>query len=327
MRRREFITAFSGAAAAWPLGALAQQPTPSKPMPVVGVIVSGVTTAFIEAAIRQGLSETGRIEDQNVKAEFHWVENVDQLPQMAADLARRQVSVIVGAGLPAALAAKAATATIPIVFETAGDPVQVGLVASLNRPGGNITGVTQLASELVSKRVGLLHDLIPAASTIGFLVNPTDPRAEAQTKQMREAAREFGLQVQILDASSVAAVDTAFANMPGPKVGGLLVGSGVLFRRQAKQLPSLESRYGMPLIYQYREYVEAGGLISYGASLSDTYRQVGVYVGRVLKGEKPADMPVMRPTKFELVINLKTAKALGLTIPPGVLAIADEVIE
>jgi ABC-type uncharacterized transport system substrate-binding protein len=328
MRRREFIVLIGGAAAL-PLSVRAQQqPTPLKPMPVVGFMNSSATTAFMEAAVRQGLGETGYIEGQNVKVEFHWAEgHDDQLPAMAADLVRRQVSVIAAATLSAALAAKAATPTIPVVFETAGDPVKFGLVASLNRPGGNVTGVTQLASELVSKRIGLLHDLIPAATTIGFLVNPVDPRAETQTKEVREAAKEFGLQVQILDASSDTAVDTAFANLPGPRAAGLLVGSGILFRRQAEGLPSLEARYGMPVIYQYREYVEAGGLISYGASIIDTYRQVGVYVGRILKGEKPADMPVMRPTKFELVINLKTAKTLGLTIPPGVLAIADEVIE
>ncbi|HLX15363.1 MAG TPA: ABC transporter substrate-binding protein [Bradyrhizobium sp.] len=332
MRRREFIVALGGAAI-WPVAVRAQQqPTPLKPMilkpmPVVAFVNPSASTPFMEASVRQGLSESGYIEGQNVKAEFHWLENVDQLRTIVADLVRRQVSVIAASTVPAALAAKAATTTIPIVFQMAGDPVKLGLVASLSRPGGNITGVTQLASELVSKRVGLLHDLIPTATTIGFLVNPADPRAEAQTKEVREAAREFGLQVQVLDATSDTAVDIAFANLPGPRAAGLLVGSGILFRRQAEHLPSLEARYAMPVIYQYREYVEAGGLISYGASLTDTYRQMGVYAGRVLKGEKPADMPVMRPTKFELVINLKTAKALGLTIPPGVLAIADEVIE
>ena len=334
MRRRDFINLIGGAAATWPIaGRAQQQPTPPKPMilkpmPVVGFLNPSVLIALHEAALRQGLSENGYVEGQNIKTEFHWAEGHDErLPAMAADLVRRQVSVIAAVSAPAALAAKASTATIPIVFETAGDPVKLGLVASLNRPGGNMTGVTQLASELVAKRVGLLHDLVPTATTIGFLVNPVDPRVETQTKEVWEAAEALGLQVQILKGTTDTEIDTAFANLPGSRAAGLLVGSGVLWRRQAEQLPSLEARYGMPVIYQYREYVEAGGLISYGASLTDTYRQVGVYVGRVLKGEKPADMPVMRPTKFELVINLKTAKALGLTIPPGILAIADEVIE
>ncbi|HLX15361.1 MAG TPA: ABC transporter substrate-binding protein [Bradyrhizobium sp.] len=295
---------------------------------MIGFMSSSANAEWTEAALRRGLSETGYIDGQNVTAQFHSAEGRDDLlPEIAADLVRRQVSVIVAITAPAALAAKAATATIPIVFETAGDPVKLGLVASLNRPGGNITGVSQLSSELVAKRVGLLHDLIPNAAMIGFLVNPVDPRVETQTREVQEAAQRLGLQVQILRARTEPEIDTAFANLPGPRAAGFLVGSGILFRKQAEQLPSLEARYGIPVIYQYREYAAAGGLISYGTSLTDAHRQVGIYAGRILKGEKPADMPVMRPTKFELVINLKTAKALGLTIPPGVLAIADEVIE
>jgi putative tryptophan/tyrosine transport system substrate-binding protein len=246
---------------------------------------------------------------------------------MAADLVRGRVSVIAAITAQAALAAKAASTSIPIVFETAGDPVALGLVASLNKPGGNITGVTQRGSELVAKRVGLLHDLIPTAATIGFLVNPDDPRLETQTSEIQEAAQKHGLRVEVLRATTESEIDMAFANLRDSQAAGSLVGSGVLFRMPPAKFISLEARYGVPVIYQYREYVEAGGLMSYGASLTDSDHQLGIYVGRILKGEKPADMPVLRPTKFELVINLKTAKAFGLTIPPGVLAIADEVIE
>jgi ABC-type uncharacterized transport system substrate-binding protein len=235
--------------------------------------------------------------------------------------------VIAATTTPAALAAKAATATIPIVFETAGDPIRLGLVASLNRPGRNVTGVTQLSSELVSKRLGLLHDLIPTATTIGLLVNPTDPRAETQTRDMQEAAHALGLQIHVLNASTEGEIDTAFANLAQLRAGALFVGTGELFTRRPKQLAALAARQRVPAIYQYREFAAAGGLISYGTSLTDAYRLTGIYTGRVLKGEKPADMPVLQPTKFELVLNLKTAKALGLEIPPGVLAIADEVIE
>jgi putative tryptophan/tyrosine transport system substrate-binding protein len=325
MRRREFITLLGGAAA-WPLSVRAQQPA----MPVIGFMNNGTPKGneYLRAAFRKGLSETGYIEGQNVTIEYHWAEDHDErLPGFAADLVRRQVSLIAATSTQAALAAKATTATVPIVFETGGDPIELGLVASLNRPGGNITGVTQLSSELVAKRLGLLHDLIPTATIIGFLLNPTDPRAESQTKDMQEAAHALGLQIHVLNASTEGEIDKAFATLPQLRAGALLVGAGNFFIRRHEQLAALAARQGVPAIYQHRENAAAGGLISYGTSIIDSYRQAGVYAGRVLKGEKPADLPVMRPTKFELVINLKTAKTLGVAIPSGVLAIADEVIE
>jgi putative tryptophan/tyrosine transport system substrate-binding protein len=323
MRRRIFITLL-GATAARPFGAYAQQPA----LPVIGFMNLSTARPFMEAAFREGLKETGYGESQNVTTEYHWAEgHDDRLSAMAVDLVRRRVSVIAATGTPAALAAKGATATIPIVFETAGDPVKLGLVASLNRPGGNITGVSQLSSELVSKRLGLLHDLIPSASAVGFLVNPVDPRTESQTAEMQEAGRTLGLQLHVLNASTEAEIDTAVASLSELRLGALVVGTGDLFSRRSERLAASIARQGVPAIYQYREYAAAGGLVSYGASLTDSYRQVGVYTGRILKGEKPADLPVMRPTRFELVINLKTAKTLGLTIPPGILAIADEMIE
>ena len=299
-------------------------------MPVIGFMNNGTPKGneYLRAAFRKGLSETGYIEGQNVTIEYHWAEDHDErLPGFAADLVRRQVSLIAATSTQAALAAKATTATVPIVFETGGDPIELGLVASLNRPGGNITGVTQLSSELVAKRLGLLHDLIPTATIIGLLVNPTDPRAETQTSEMQEAAHALGLQIHVLNASTEGEFKTAFAMLSQLRVGALLVGTSNLFSRRREQLVALAARQGVPAIYQYREYAAAGGLISYGTSITDAYRLAGIYTGRVLKGEKPADLPVLRPTKFELVINLKTAKSLGLDVPLHLQQIADEVIE
>jgi ABC-type uncharacterized transport system substrate-binding protein len=325
MRRREFITLVGGMAT-WPLAAHAQQPV----MPVIGFMNVGTSKEdeYLRAAFLKGVNETGYAEGQNVTIEYYWADgHPDRLPGLIADLVRRKVSVIAATSTSAALAAKDATASIPIVFETAGDPITLGLVASLSRPGGNVTGVTQLSSELVSKRLGLLHDLVPGARMIGFLVNPIDPRAETQISEMQEAALALGLQIHVLNAGTDAEIDAAFARLAELRPGALVVGTSDLFSRQAERLAAALARQGLPAIYQYREYAAAGGLISYGASLTDSYRQVGNYIGRLLKGEKPADLPVIRPTRFEMVINLATARALGLTIPPAVLAISDEVIE
>jgi putative tryptophan/tyrosine transport system substrate-binding protein len=323
MRRREFI-GFVGGAAAWPLATRAQQPT----LPLVGFMDLSTTRPFMEAAVRKGLGEAGYFEGESVATEYHWADgHDDRLPAIAADMVRRRVNVIVAGGTPSGLVAKDATATIPVIFEIAGDPVRLGLVTSLNRPGRNVTGVTQLSSELVSKRLGLLHDLIPTASIVSFLVNPTDPRMDAQITEMQAAAEALGLQLLVLKAGTDAEIDMAVTSLPELHAAALVVGTGDLFSRQAERLSKLVALRRMPTIYQYREYADAGGLISYGASLADAYRQVGLYAGRVLKGEKPADLPVMRATKFELIINFKTAEALGIAIPPGLLAIADEVIE
>jgi ABC-type uncharacterized transport system substrate-binding protein len=326
MRRREVIALLGSSAVAWPFGAPAQQPA----APVVGFVNASASTesARFAGPFRQGLADTGYIEGQNVAIEYRWADShYERLPDMIADLVRRRVAVLAATSTPAALAAKAATTDIPIVFETAGDPITLGLVDSLSRPTGNVTGVTQLSSELVSKRVGLLHDLIPTAKIIASLINQSDPRAESQSREMHEAARAVGVQLHVLNASNEAEIDRAFTKLLQLRADALLVGTGELFNKRQAQLVALAARQAVPAFYQYREFPIAGGLISYGASLTDSYRQAGVYTGRILKGEKPADVPVWQPTKFELIINLKTAKALGLTIPPGVLAIADEVIE
>jgi putative tryptophan/tyrosine transport system substrate-binding protein len=284
--------------------------------------------AFLETAFRQGLADAGYIAGQNVTVEYHWAEgNFDRLPVLAADLVHRQVNVIAATSTPAALAVKATGTNIPTVFETAGDPIKLGLVASLNRPGDNVTGVTQLSSELISKRLSLLRELISTTKLVGLLVDQADPRAEAQIADMQEAGRGLGLQIDVVNASSENEIETAFATLSQLGAGGLLVGTGEFLRRRAEQIVGLAARQNLPAIYQYREFSKAGGLISYGTSLTDSYRQAGVYAGRILKGEKPGELPVLQATKFELVVNLKTAKALNLPIPPGVIAIADEVIE
>jgi len=326
--RRELLVALGGAAAVWPLAARAQQPT----MPVIGWLHSATPAGYAQmmtAAFRQGLSEGGYTEGRNVSIEYRWAENqIDRLPALAADLARHQVSVIAACGSPAsALAAKSVTTSIPIIFENGGDPVQLGLVASLSRPGGNVTGATNFSAELVTKRLGLLRELVPSATSVAVLVNPTRPAVDAQLAQLQEAARALGLPLHILKAGNQRDFDAVFLTLVELRASALVIAADALFADRRDQIVDLARRYSVPTIYEVREFVAAGGLMSYGTSLPDVYRQVGSLAGRILKGEKPADLPVTQPTKFELVINLKTAKELGLTIPPGVLAIADEVIE
>ncbi len=328
MRRREFITLLSGAAVARPLAARAQQPA----MPVIGYLYAGFPepSAHLVAAFRKGLSETGYVEGQNVAIEFRWAEGrYDRLPELAADLVRRRVAVIATPGAAAgALAAKAATATIPIVFAIGSDPVQIGLVASLNRPGGNVTGVSEMAWELMNKRLELLHALLPGAMRFAVLVNPTNLGSEVVTiKDMQAAAAAIGLQVEVFYASNNRDIDTAIASLVQKRASALLIGPDVLFANRRLQLVTRTVREAMPAIFPFREDAEAGGLMSYGASLTDRNRQAGMYTGRVLKGEKPADLPVLRATKFEFVINLQTAKVLGLDVPAQLLALADQVIE
>jgi putative ABC transport system substrate-binding protein len=324
--RREFITLLGGAAAVWPLGARAQEPA----LPVVGFLNSRSPddTAHLVAAFRRGLSETGYVEGQNVTVEYRWgLGQYDRLPALAAELARRPVTVLASSGGdPAMLAAKAATSTIPIVFVGA-DPVQMGLAASYSRPGGNATGISALSDMLGPKRLGLLHELVPQAATIGMLVNPAYDSGAQQTKDLQEAARVIGLQIQVSQASTDSEIDTAFESMAQGRIAALIIGADPFYDTRRDKLVGMAARYSFPAMYQFREYAAAGGLISYGIDLSDAYRQLGVYTGCILKGEKPGDLPVLQPTKFELVINLKTAKALGLTVPPTLLAIADEVIE
>jgi putative tryptophan/tyrosine transport system substrate-binding protein len=326
MRRREFITLLGGAAG-WPLLARAQQPA----MPVIGFLNSESPDlfAYLVRAFRQGLSESGYVEGSNVAIEYRWADGqYDRLPALVADLIRRQVTVIAANSPAPVMAAKAATLTIPIVFATGYDPVAAGLVASLARPGGNLTGVTTLTAEVGPKRVELLHEVMPAATSIALLVNPAAGSfRETITTDLQAAARKRGLQFHLLHANTVRDFDTVFATLAQLRVGGLVIGSDPFFNSQSEQLAALAIRHAMPAIYQYREFAAAGGLMSYGGSLTDMYRQVGVHTGRILKGEQPADLPVQQTTKVELIINLRTAKALGLTMPLTLLGRADEVIE
>ena len=324
MKRRDFITFLGGAAATWPVAARAQQPA----MPVIGFLNTRGPGAdpHVLTAFRQGLKETGYVEGQNVTIEYRFAENqYDRLPALAADLVRRQVAVIATNG-PAAEAAKAATTTIPIVFNTNSNPVEVGFVANLNRPGGNLTGVTSLGVEVESKRLELLHELAPTATVIAALVNPSYLGAETQSRDLQAAARTLGLQIRTLNASAERDIDAAFNTLVQLRADGLVISSDPFLTSRIEQLAALALRHAVPAIFQY-EFAAAGGLMSYGASITDGYRLIGTYVGRILKGEKPADLPVQQTTKVELVINLKTAKALGITVPLTLLGRADEVIE
>jgi putative ABC transport system substrate-binding protein len=326
MKRREFIFALGGAAASVPFAARAQQP-----MPVVGFIGSGLPDDQVNlvAATRQGLKEAGYTEGQNVSIEFRWAEgHYDRLPALAAELVQRQVAVIIAAGgSDPGRAAKAATSTIPIVFITAADPVRTGLVTSLSRPEANVTGISMIGSALEAKRIELLHELVPQASNIGVLINPNYPAAKLQAQEVQEAAARLGLQLVLRNASTEAEIDAAFADFVQQKVGALLLGNDPFFGSQREKLAALAIRHRLPAISFRREFPEAGGLLSYGALFADGYREAGVYAGRILKGAKPADLPVMQPTKFELVVNLKTAKAIGLAVSESFLLRADEIME
>jgi putative tryptophan/tyrosine transport system substrate-binding protein len=326
LKRRQFTTLL-GCAAAWPLAARAQQAA----MPVIGFLntQSPGSIPHWTAAFHQGLKETGFVEDQNVAVEYRWAQGqYDRLPELAADLVRRQVAVVAATGgEPSPQVAKAATQTIPIVFTANGDPLRDGLVASLNRPGGNATGITIFGGAAVAKRLQLMHDLMPNAATIAYLMNPNNPNAEIEMSAAQVAARALGQEMRVLSASNEGEFDAAFAAVVQQRASALVVASDALFFWQRDQLVSLAARHGMPAIYYLREFAHAGGLMAYGNSLPDAYRLAGVYVGRILKGEKPADLPVIQSTKFEFVINLKTANALGLTIPNSMQLLADEVIE
>ncbi|HEY6699469.1 MAG TPA: ABC transporter substrate-binding protein [Pseudolabrys sp.] len=326
MQRRQFIAVLGGTVATWPLAAVAQQSA----IPTIGFLRSTRPDASTDllVALRKGLKETGYVEGQNLTIEYRWAENQqERLSALAADLVRQRCVVIVAGGVNAAFAAKAATATIPIIFATGDDPLRSGLVGSFNRPGGNITGVFSVSASMEGKHLGLLREVVPTAAVIGMLVNPTSPGSERQERETQAAAQALGQQLHVFKASGERDIDNVFATLTQYRIGALLIAANALFTGQRDQLVALAARHAMPVLHYTREFAEAGGLMSYGSSLTDAYRQVGVYVGRVLKGEKPADLPIIQSSTFELVINLKTAKTLGLTVPYGLLNAADEVIE
>ena len=326
MKRRDFITLLGGAAAAWPLAARAQQPAP-----IIGFLHSQSPDGFTEPlrGFRQGLKDTGHVEGENVAIEYRWADNqTERLPALAAELVRRRVSVIATFSPPVALAAKAATTTIPIVFNSGDDPVRLGLVASLARPGGNLTGVNFFVGELAAKRLEVLRELVPAATRVALLLDPSVGQMTQTTLgDVEAAARPKGLQIQVLNVQASSEINAAFATLMHERPDALFVGPGPFFTNRRVQLALLAAFHRMPAIYPVRQFAEAGGLISYGASLTEAYRQVGAYAGRILKGAKPADLPVVQPSKFELVINAQTALMLGLTVPASLLSVADEVIE
>jgi putative ABC transport system substrate-binding protein len=327
MQRREFIALLGGAAVAWPLAARAQQPE----MPVIGFMSgrSPEDSVHLVAAFRQGLGEAGFVEGQNITIEYRWaLGQYDRLPALAADLVSRRVAVLAALGGDvSALAAKQATSTIPIVIGIGGDPIKAGLVESISRPSGNVTGYTLLTSEMEPKRLGMLHDLVPGAAVIGVLLNPNFPPVARQLQEIEAAARTIGQQLFIWKASNDAELNAGFVSLVEQRVGALLIAADPYFDTRRDRIIAFTAQNRLPAMYQFREFAVAGGLISYGPSITDAYRQAGIYAGRILKGTKPADLPVLQPTKFEFVINLRTAKALGLTIPAGLISFADEVIE